>query len=63
VPAGERAAIIVVRAWTGNTADDVRARLIRADADGTETDVAKARGIDDVCSVVRAWLETLAERR
>jgi hypothetical protein len=61
-PAGERVAVLVVRAWhEGEGPSALRARITWVDdvAAGAEQ-TALAAGVGEVVEVVRRWLEGLA---
>jgi hypothetical protein len=56
----ERTVVILVRAWTEAGSDVVQARIIRSDAGPGSQQVGTAvSGVDEICEVVRHWLEPL----
>jgi hypothetical protein len=59
VAPAERASVLVIRAWNDRQTG-VRARLL-AGEEPAGTRSATASGIEDICGVVRKWLEALAE--
>jgi hypothetical protein len=60
-PLGERAGVIVVRAWLESDGR-VRARVTTTDPSMREEKrSASAEGIEDVLRLVRDWLERFAE--
>lgn len=59
-PLGERAGVIVVRAWLEGDGR-VRARVTATDLAMTqENKSASAEGIDEIADLVRHWLERFA---
>ena len=59
-PLGERAGVIVVRAWLENDSR-VRARVTATDLSMREKKSASAEGVEEIVRLVRDWLERLAE--
>jgi len=60
-PLGERAGVIVVRAWLESDGR-VRARVTATDLSMTqEKKSASAEGVDEIMRTVRDWLERFAE--
>jgi hypothetical protein len=57
----ERTAVLVVRAWRDAADSGVRCRILLSDdvLSGAERSIA-ASGADEVCDVVRAWLDGVA---
>jgi hypothetical protein len=55
----ERASVLVIRAWTDRQTG-VRARLLAGEKPAGSGS-ATASGIEDICAMVRSWLEALAE--
>jgi hypothetical protein len=57
----ERTGVLILRAWAeGNEEDGLRVRIIRSIQGDTTEPVSKAAAtVDDVCTVVRSWLEEL----
>jgi hypothetical protein len=55
---GERAGVIVVRAWLENDGR-VRARVTATDFSLPDESVSTAEGIDEIVGIVRTWLERL----
>jgi hypothetical protein len=53
---GERAGVIVVRAWS-EEGGRVRARVTAAGFSLPEETVSSAEGVDEIVGLVRAWLE------
>jgi hypothetical protein len=60
-PLGERAGVIVVRAWLESDGR-VRARVTSTDLSMTqENKSASAEGVDEIVRTIRDWLERFAE--
>jgi hypothetical protein len=59
-PLGERAEVIVVRAWL-ETDERVRARVTTTDLSMREKKSASAEGVEEIVRLVRDWLERFAE--
>lgn len=57
---GERAGVIVVRAWLESDGR-VRARVTATDLSTAQESVSTAEGIEEVVKLVHAWLERFAE--
>jgi hypothetical protein len=55
--------VLIVRAWRDSSETTVRCRILLSDdvLTGTQRSVA-ASGTDEVCAVVREWLEDVASR-
>lgn len=61
LPLGERAGVIVVRAWLESDGR-VRARVTSTDLSMTEEKrSASAEGVEEIVRAVRDWLERFAE--
>jgi hypothetical protein len=57
----EQSGILILRAWVeGRTGDRLRVRVTQV-LDSRELPVTAAATIDDVCDLVRTWLEALVE--
>jgi hypothetical protein len=59
-PLGERAEVIVVRAWLEDEGR-VRARVTATDLSMREKKSASAEGVEEIVLLVRDWLERFAE--
>jgi hypothetical protein len=60
----EKTAVMVVRAWLeGDQTDQLRARITQSlDIAATDELVSSASTIDQVCAMVRSWLEAFIAR-
>ncbi|MFI1018342.1 hypothetical protein [Streptomyces sp. NPDC020965] len=57
----EHTGVLILRVWTeGDGRDGVRARILRT-VNGCQAPPAAASGVDDVVTVVRAWLDQILE--
>ncbi len=59
-PLGERAGVIVVRAWLESDGR-VRARVTATDLSMREKKSTSAEGVEEIMRQVRDWLERFAE--
>jgi hypothetical protein len=59
-PLGERAGVIVVRAWLESDGR-VRARVTSTDLSMREKKSVSAEGVEEIVGLVRDWLERFAE--
>jgi hypothetical protein len=57
----ERTGVLVLRAWVeANSDNGLRVRITRTTPGGTtEAVISAAATVDDVCTIVRSWLEEL----
>lgn len=60
----DRTGVLILRLWVeGNPSDGFRARITQSlDASETERAVAMAGSSDDVCNVVREWINAFVTR-
>jgi hypothetical protein len=57
-PQADRTGALAIRAWTEGEPKSLRVRITRTlDVSRRESESTAAASIDDVCAVVRRWLE------
>ena len=61
-PPGERTAVFVIRAWIEGEPPSLRTRMTRTfDVTAANETTEASASVDEVCSIVRRWLEQLQE--